>query len=68
MTRRISLERRLTNEEIVLILDGAGWEEVRNSFPTWPLEIMPLHALVILLILPVLIAVLPSLINLFTKQ
>jgi len=41
------------------------YEQVRNSFPTWPVEIMQLRSLVTLLILPVLLALLPLLINLF---
>jgi hypothetical protein len=44
------------------------YEEVRNSFPTWPIEIMQLRGLVTLLILPVLLALLPLLLDLFTKK
>ncbi len=44
------------------------YEEVHNSFPTWPIEIMQLRGLVTLLILPVLLALLPLLLDLFTKK
>jgi len=44
------------------------YEEVRDSFPTWPIEIMQLRGLVTLLILPLLLALLPLLLGLFTKQ
>ena len=44
------------------------YEEVRDSFPTWPIEIMQLTGLVTALILPVLLALLPLLIDLFTKK
>ncbi|HEY1353442.1 MAG TPA: hypothetical protein VGF67_27860 [Ktedonobacteraceae bacterium] len=44
------------------------YEEVHDSFPTWPIEIMQLRGLVTLLILPVLLALLPLLLDLFTKK
>ncbi len=44
------------------------YEQVRNSFPTWPIEIAQLRGLVTLLILPVLFALLPLLIDMFTKK
>jgi hypothetical protein len=44
------------------------YEQVRNSFPTWPIEIAQLRGLVTLLILPVLLALLPLLVDLFTKK
>ena len=44
------------------------YDEVRDSFPTWPIEIMQLRGLVTLLILPVLLALLPLLLDLFTKK
>jgi hypothetical protein len=44
------------------------YEEVRNSFPTWPIEIMQLRGMMTLLILPVLLALLPLLVDLFTKK
>jgi hypothetical protein len=43
------------------------YEEVRDSFPTWPIEIMQLRGLVTLLILPLLLALLPLLLGLFAK-
>ncbi len=45
-----------------------SYEEVRDSIPTWPIEIMQLRGLVTLLILPVLLTLLPLLLGLFTKQ
>jgi hypothetical protein len=44
------------------------YEQVRNSFPTWPIEIAQLRGLVTLLILPVLFALLPLLIDMFRKK
>jgi hypothetical protein len=43
-------------------------EEVRGSFPTWPIEIMQLRGLVTLLILPILLTLLPLLFDLFTQK
>ncbi|HTK09049.1 MAG TPA: hypothetical protein VL485_17905 [Ktedonobacteraceae bacterium] len=43
-------------------------EEVHSGFPTWPIEIMQLRGLVTLLILPVLLALLPFLLDLFAKK
>jgi hypothetical protein len=43
------------------------YEEVRDSFPIWPIEIMQLRGLVTLLILPVLLSLLPLLLDLFMK-
>ena len=40
----------------------------RNSFPTWPIEIMQLRDLVIVLTLLLLLAVLPGLIEMFVKK
>jgi hypothetical protein len=45
-----------------------SFEEVRDSIPTWPIEIMQLRGLVTLLILPVLLTLLPLLLSLFTRQ
>jgi hypothetical protein len=45
-----------------------SYEEVRDSIPTWPIEIMQFRGLVTLLILPVLLTLLPLLLGLFTKQ
>jgi hypothetical protein len=44
------------------------YEEVRDSFPTWPIEVMQLPGLVTLLILPALPTLLPLLLDLFTKK
>jgi hypothetical protein len=44
------------------------YEEVHNGFPTWPIEIMQLRGLALLLILPVLLTLLPLLLDLFTKK
>ena len=43
-------------------------EQVRNSFPTWPIEMVQLRRLAIGLILPFLLSLLPSLVDLFTKK
>lgn len=45
-----------------------SYEEVRDSIPTWPIEIMQFRGLVTLLILPVILTLLPLLLGLFTKQ
>lgn len=44
------------------------YEEVRDSFPTWPIEILQLRGLVTILILPILLALLPLLLDLFTRK
>ena len=44
-----------------------SYEEVRDSIPTWPIEIMQFRGLVTLLILPVLLTLLPLLLGLFAK-
>jgi hypothetical protein len=44
-----------------------SYEEVRDSIPTWPIEIVQLRGLVTLLILPVLLTLLPLLLGLFAK-
>jgi hypothetical protein len=46
----------------------ASYEEVRDSIPTWPIEIVQLRGLVTLLVLPALLTLLPLLISLFTGQ
>jgi hypothetical protein len=43
------------------------YEQVRNSFPTWPVEIIQLRGLMTLLILPLLFALLPLFVDIFTK-
>jgi hypothetical protein len=45
-----------------------SYEEVRDSIPTWPIEIMQMRGLVTLLILPVLLTLLPLLLGLFTQK
>lgn len=44
-----------------------SYEEVRDSIPTWPIEIVQLRGLVTLLILPVLLTLLPLFLGLFAK-
>jgi hypothetical protein len=44
------------------------YDEVHSGFPTWPIEIMQLRGLALLLILPVLLTLLPLLLDLFTKK
>lgn len=40
---------------------------LRDNFPVWPLEIMQMRRLGVVLIVPVLLSLLPSFLNLFTK-
>jgi hypothetical protein len=44
------------------------YEQVRNSFPTWPIEIVQLRRLAIVLILPLLLSLLPLLLDVLTKK
>ena len=44
------------------------YEQVRESFPTWPIEIVQMRGLAVVLILPVLISLLPALFGVFTKK
>jgi hypothetical protein len=44
------------------------YKQVRNSYPTWPVEIVQLRRLAIVLILPFLLSLLPSLVDVFTKK
>ncbi len=44
------------------------YEQIRNSFPTWPIEMVQLRRLAIGLILPFLLSLLPPLVDLFTKK
>jgi hypothetical protein len=44
------------------------YEQIRNSFPTWPIEIVQLRRLAIVLLLPLLLSLLPSLLDVFTKK
>lgn len=61
--------------DVVTITEGTerlsalrkSYEEVRDSIPTWPIEIMQFRGLVTLLVLPVLLTLLPLLLGLFTK-
>ena len=41
---------------------------LRDNFPVWPLEIMQMRRLGVALILPALLSLLPSLLDLFTKR
>jgi hypothetical protein len=64
-----------TRADVAVINEGTerlaalrkSYEEVRDSIPTWPIEIMQFRGLVTLLILPVLLTLLPLLLGLFTK-
>ncbi len=40
------------------------YKQIRDSFPTWPIEVVQLHRLAIVLILPLLFSLLPSLLGL----
>jgi hypothetical protein len=44
------------------------YDLVRDTFPTWPLQIMEIRRLSVALLLPALIALLPALFQLFTKK
>jgi hypothetical protein len=44
------------------------YEQVRESFPTWPIELVQMRGLAVVLILPVLISLLPALFDVFTKK
>lgn len=44
------------------------YELVRDTFPTWPLQIVEIRRLAVALLLPALIALLPALFALFTKK
>jgi hypothetical protein len=44
------------------------YEQVRESYPTWPIEIVQMRGLAVVLILPVLISLLPALFDVFTKK
>ena len=44
------------------------YEQIRDSFPTWPIEIVQLRGLVTLLVLPALLTLLPLLLDLFAKK
>ena len=41
---------------------------LRDTFPVWPLEIMQMRRLGIVLILPALLSLLPTLLDLFMKR
>jgi hypothetical protein len=44
------------------------YEQVRDSFPTWPIEVVQLRRLAIVLVLPFLLSLLPSLVEVFTRK
>ena len=44
------------------------YEQVRDSFPTWPIEIVQMRRLAIALLLPLLFSLLPSLLGVFIKK
>lgn len=44
------------------------YEQVRDSYPTWPIEIVQLRRLAIVLFLPLLLSLLPTLLDLFTRR
>jgi hypothetical protein len=44
------------------------YEQVRNNFPTWPIEVVQLRRLAIVLVLPFLLSLLPSLVEVFTRK
>jgi hypothetical protein len=44
------------------------YELVRDTFPTWPLQIVEMRRLAVALLLPALIALLPALFSVFTKE
>jgi hypothetical protein len=44
------------------------YELVRDTFPTWPLQVVEMRRLAVALLLPALIALLPALFDVFTKK
>ena len=44
------------------------YELVRDTFPTWPLQIVEMRRLTVALLLPVIVSLLPALISVFTKR
>lgn len=44
------------------------YEQIYNSFPTWPIELVQMRRLALVLILPILLSLLPSLIDFFIKR
>jgi hypothetical protein len=44
------------------------YKPIRNSFPTWPIEIIQVRRLAIVLVLPLLLSLLPSLLDVLTKK
>jgi hypothetical protein len=74
---RVLMETRPTaDEQTVQIVAGTErlsalkqrYELVRDTFPTWPLQIMEMRRLAVALLLPALISLLPALFNMFTKK
>jgi hypothetical protein len=74
---RVLLETRpATDEETAQIMAGTErlsalkqrYELVRDTFPTWPIQLVELSRLAGALLLPVLIALLPALISVFTRK
>jgi hypothetical protein len=44
------------------------YEQIHNSFPTWPIELVQMRRLALVLILPILLSLLPSLLDFFIKR
>lgn len=74
---RVLLETRpAADEETAQIMEGTErlsalkqrYELVRDTFPTWPLQIVEMRRLSVAFLLPALIALLPALFALFTKK
>jgi hypothetical protein len=73
---QVLMETRPTgDEEAVQIVAGTErlsalkqrYELVRDTFPTWPLQIVEMRRLTVALLLPALISLLPALFSVFTK-
>lgn len=74
---RVLLETRpAADEETTQIVAGTArlsalkqrYELVRDTFPAWPIQIVEMRRLAVALLLPVLISLLPALLNVFTKK
>ena len=67
--------RPAADEETVKIVAGTErlsalkqrYELVRDTFPTWPLQVMEMRRLAVALLLPALISLLPALFSVFMK-
>jgi hypothetical protein len=74
---RVLMETKpAANEETAQIVAGTErlsalkqrYELVRDTFPTWPIQIVEMRRLSIVLLLPALISLLPALLSVFTKK